>query len=169
MPDDYRPTQPGDAFEATVQLPPDDYDVPPEPLPEMPPAEQGPRRSSLVWVGIVVVVFMAVPLLASLSTRTAPRAKAPAASEPVAAVEPDAASPAAAPAERSAPAAPIPDRPAPMPARALADPQRQVVTKCIDRGRVVYTQTGECTGSMTAVPIDTSKNVVGPGRDGTRQ
>jgi len=27
---------------------------------------------------------------------------------------------------------------------------------------VVYTQTGHCAGSMTAVPIDTSKNVVGP-------
>jgi hypothetical protein len=43
------------------------------------------------------------------------------------------------------------------------DPTRQVITKCYEKGRVVYTQTGACTGSMSAVPIDTGKNVVGPG------
>ena len=43
------------------------------------------------------------------------------------------------------------------------DPTRQMITKCYEKGRVVYTQTGACTGSMSAVPIDTGKNVVGPG------
>jgi hypothetical protein len=44
-----------------------------------------------------------------------------------------------------------------------------MVTKCIERGRVVYSQTGECAGSVTAVPIDADKNVVGadrPAREG---
>jgi hypothetical protein len=36
-----------------------------------------------------------------------------------------------------------------------------MVAKCIERGRVVYSQTGECAGSVTAVPIDADKNVVG--------
>jgi hypothetical protein len=33
---------------------------------------------------------------------------------------------------------------------------------------VVYTQTGECSGSVSAVPIDAGKNVVGPTRDASR-
>jgi hypothetical protein len=44
-----------------------------------------------------------------------------------------------------------------------------MVAKCIERGRVVYSQTGECAGSVTAVPIDADKNVVGtdrPAREG---
>jgi hypothetical protein len=166
MPQDYRPTEPVQAFEATVQLPPDD-DLPPELPPELPPPERGPRRSSLVLVGVVVLVFMAVPLLANLATRSPERAKTPAASEPVATVQSP--PPAAAPApQRSEPAPVVPDRPAPTPARALPDPSRQMVTKCIEHGRVVYTQTGDCSGSVSAVPIDTGKNVVGPSRDATR-
>lgn len=160
MPEDYRPTEPVYTYESQGQVPPEDDVAPP------PPPERSPKNRSLLWVGVVVLVFMAVPLFANFATRTPVRAKAPVASAPVveaaSAVE-------APPAEvRSEPATPVPDRPAPLPARALPDPARQVVTKCIERGRVVYTQTGECTGSMSAVPIDTGKNVVGPTRDAAR-
>jgi hypothetical protein len=148
MADDYRPTEPVNVF-----------DVPPPPLP---PRET--RPNSLVWVGLVVAVFMAVPFLANWATRThrvvaVPEAASAAAPEPAASVV-------AAPAPRSAPV--VPDRPAPVPARTLADPGQQMVTKCIERGRVVYTQTGECAGSVSAVPIDTGKNVVGPGAAASR-
>jgi len=165
MPEDYRPTEPVHSYEFAQLLPGDE---PPAP----PPGK--PRRSSLWWIAAVVAVFMAVPLLASLSTRTPVRARAPAASEPVAAAEPASEAPArAVPATvRAAPvrAAPeVPDRAAPAPARALPEPDRQMVTKCVERGRVVYTQTGECDGSVSALPIDPGKNVVGPARDAPRQ
>ncbi|HEX6019955.1 MAG TPA: hypothetical protein VFZ28_17810 [Burkholderiaceae bacterium] len=167
MPEDYRPTEPVHSYEF-AQVPPGDE------LPAPPPGK--PRRSSLWWIAVVVAVFMAVPLLASLSTRTPVRARAPAASEPVAAAEPATEAPArTVPATVRAVQAParaapeVPDQAAPAPTRVLPEPDRQMVTKCVERGRVVYTQTGECDGSVSAVPIDPGKNVVGPARAAPRQ
>ncbi|HET7528402.1 MAG TPA: hypothetical protein VFK10_20860 [Burkholderiaceae bacterium] len=146
MAEEYRPTEPVNVYEA--------------PAPPPPPAREG-KQNSLLWVAVVVAVFMAVPFLANWATRTkrvvAPSAQA--ASAP-AAPEQAVAEPVAPPAN---PAPAVPDRPAPVPARAPAEPGRQMVTKCLENGRVVYTQTGQCAGSVSAVPIDTSKNVVGPG------
>jgi len=164
MADDYRPTEPVESFESVEpQMRP-----PPEAIePSLPPRSW--KENSLLWIGLVVAVFMAVPFLASWTTRTAPAASArnpQAASAPAAAAEPVAAE--SATPQPNAPAAAVPDRPAPLPARALADPARQTVTKCVERGRVVYTQTGECAGSVSAVPIDTGKNVVGPGAAASR-
>jgi hypothetical protein len=42
-----------------------------------------------------------------------------------------------------------------------------MVTKCLENGRVIYTQTGHCGGSVSAVPIDADKNVLGPDRAAT--
>ena len=165
MPEDYRPTEPVYTDELHARVPPDDGPAAP------PPPERSPKGRSLLWVGVVVLVFLAVPLFANFATRTPVRAKAPVASAPVAsapAVEAASAVEAPRAEVQSQPATPVPDRPAPLPARALPDPARQVVTKCIERGRVVYTQTGDCTGSVSAVPIDTGKNVVGPGREASR-
>ena len=163
MPEDYRPTEPVHVYEShgEVPRPVDDDEFQPPRRPE-----RSGKNNSLLWIGVVVLVFMAVPLFANFANRTPARAKAPAAaSAPLAVAEP-------ASAERPAPeqptAAQVPDRPAPLPARPPADPTKQMVTKCIERGRVVYTQTGECAGSVSAVPIDASKNVVGPGRDAPR-
>jgi len=163
MADDYRPTEPVETFESVepAMRPPQAT----EPL--SPPRTW--KESSLLWIGLVVAAFMAVPLFASWTTRTPPAVgvrNPQAASAPPAAPEPVAAESAAP--QPNAPAAAVPDRPAPLPARAVADPGRQMVTKCIERGRVVYTQTGECAGSASAVPIDTSKNVVGPGAAASR-
>ena len=118
------------------------------------------QENPLLWIGLVVAVFLAVPFLASWATRmpttagTLQAASAPAAEPALPATEnpnPTADAAAVAPAQ-------------PMPARTAgpSDASRQLITKCVDRGRVVYTQTGECTGSVSALPIDTSKNVVGP-------
>ncbi len=177
MPEDYRPTEPVHSYEF-AQVPPDDE--PPVHAPG--PAAHSP---SLWWIAAVVAVFMAVPLLANLSARAPLHAAARAASAPAAA--PEAAPVASAPvrpAQAAAPAAvqavppAVQAGPATMragpeqtarPAPALPESERQMVTKCVERGRVVYTQTGECVGSVSALPIDTSKNVVGPARNTPRQ
>jgi hypothetical protein len=151
MPEDYRPTEPVNVFE--------------EHVPASPPPPGSGRNNSLLWVAVVVAVFMAVPFLASWATRT-PRtvaAPTPAASAPA---PEQAVTERATPPLSSTPAPP--DRPAPLPARPPADPTRQVVTKCVEGGRIVYTQTGHCAGSVSAVPIDANKNVVGPGADASR-
>ena len=161
MVDDYRPTEPVMVYEPHEKQPP------PDPA-DQPPPERTWKENPLLWIAVVVAVFMAVPFFANFGTRApkaAPASNAQAASAPLDAPEPAATDSAAA---RGTPAPDVPDRPAPLPARALADPGRQVVTKCIDRGRVVYTQTGECAGSVSAVPIDTGKNVVGPGGAASR-
>jgi hypothetical protein len=160
MADDYRPTEPVMVYEPHQQVPFDTVD--------QAPPERTWKESPLLWIAVVVVVFMAVPFFANWGARTSAAAKArhaQAASAPVAAPE-EAATESVTP-EGSAPAA-VADRPAPLPARALADPARQMVSKCVENGRVVYTQTGQCAGSVTAVPIDTSKNVVGPGGAASR-
>jgi hypothetical protein len=162
MPEDYRHTEPVQVHETVEPM------QPAEAVEQLLP-ERTWKENPLLWIAVVVTVFMAVPFLANWATRTPPVAGArnvQAASAPQAAPEQAAAEGAAA--ASPAPAAVVPDRPAPLPARAVADPGRQMVTKCVERGRVVYTQTGECAGSVSAVPIDTSKNVVGPGGAASR-
>lgn len=174
-----------DDFPPTQQAPP----PPPEPPPE---PERDPRSlthtsrvyegveqmlpegtwkdNPLVWIALVVAMFMAVPLLANMATRDKlapkPRAAAPA-SAPEESTPAPVVLPAAAPAPVNTSTAPSPPAPnvnqLPPNLRPQTDASRQMVTKCYENGRVVYTQTGACTGSMTAVPIDTGKNVVGPG------
>jgi hypothetical protein len=131
------------------------------------------KENPLIWIALVVAMFMAVPLLASMATRDGPakppkpRAEAPASSPANPAV--DAAQATAVPVVAPAPArevvSPTPGNVKDLPPnlRPQTDASRQMITKCYENGRVVYTQTGACTGSMTAVPIDTSKNVIGPG------
>jgi hypothetical protein len=161
MQDDYRPTEPVQSYESVEPMPGEVA------IEQLMPARTW-KDNPLLWIGVVVAVFMAVPLFANWAQRapagTGARA-GQAASAPSSAPEPTATEVPSAP--RDVPAD-VPDRPAPLPARAPADPSRQMVTKCIDRGRVVYTQTGECAGSVSAVPIDPSKNVVGPGGAASR-
>jgi hypothetical protein len=133
------------------------------------------KESPLVWIALVVAMFMAVPLLASMATRDTvakppkPRAEAPARlpANPPADAEPAPATavPVVAPAPARAIVTPTPGNVSDLPPnlRPQTDASRQMITKCYENGRVVYTQTGKCTGSMSAVPIDTGKNVVGPG------
>ena len=157
---DYRPTEPVMVYEphAGQQLP--------DPPAEQEPPERTWKDHPLLWICVVVAVFMAVPFFANRATR-APVAAKPAlqASAPSVDDEPPTAESTAPQPEAPRTATP---RSTPVPARAAPDPTRQMVTKCVERGRVVYTQTGECAGSVSAVPIDTSKNVVGPGRENTR-
>jgi len=160
MVDDYRPTEPVNVYEA-VDPPPEHIwkDQAAEPV----RPERTWKDNPLLWIVVVVLVFMAVPFLANMATRapkTAQKPAAEAASAPLLTSEPTDAG--AATPQHNAPAV-VADRPAPLPARAPADPARQMVTKCVENGRVVYTQTGQCAGSVTAVPIDPGKNVVGPG------
>ena len=160
MVDDYRPTEPVESYEAVEPMPP-------EVAVEQLLPDRTWKDNPLLWIGVVVAVFMAVPFLASWATRAptgASARNAPAASAPLAPPE-QAATESATP-ERSSPE--VVDRPAKLPARPPAEPGRQMVTKCLENGRVVYTQTGQCAGSVSAVPIDTGKNVVGPGASATR-
>ena len=129
------------------------------------------KENPLIWIALVVAMFMAVPLLASMATRDKAAAKARAQSAASAPEEsapaPEVAVPTAAPAPVNTTAAPSPPaanvNELPPNLRPQTDASRQMITKCYENGRVVYTQTGKCTGSMTAVPIDTGKNIVGPG------
>jgi hypothetical protein len=175
---------PDDDFPPTQAAPP----PPPEP-PAPPPRREGraathtadvyagieqtlpPRtwkENPLIWIALVVAMFMAVPLLASLSTRgktpVAPKTQA-AAESPASEAAPAPAVPAPAPTVTDATPTPAPANVNQLPPnlRPQTDASRQMITKCYENGRVVYTQTGACTGSMSAVPIDTGKNVVGPG------
>ena len=131
------------------------------------------KENPLIWIALVVAMFMAVPLLTSIATRdkaVTPKARVQTVTEPpveVSAPAPAVVVPAVAPATVNANAAPSPPAPnvnqLPPNLRPQTDASRQMITKCYENGRVVYTQTGACTGSMTAVPIDTGKNVIGPG------
>ena len=193
-------SQADDDFPPTQAAPP----PPPEPLPRRParvrrePSEAArtqevyesieqmlpPRtwkENPMIWIGLVVAMFLAVPLLASMATSGKPAAKrapaaaaasAPADTAPAPPAVTTTATPTAAPVvdNRAPTTAPVVPRDAPPALRAQTnDPTRQVITKCFENGRVVYTQTGACTGSMSAVPIDTGKNVVGPGGAGPAQ
>lgn len=166
-PTHFMPTQTNEGVEDDERLPP---------LQSVPAIERTWRNNPMLWVAVVVVVFLAVPLLVQCSRNdridraTAKRAQQPpaAASEAV----PEAVLPIDS-ANAETPPRPsqgvVVTRPAGQPPHPVADGPRQLITKCIERGRVVYTQTGECAGSVTAVPIDADKNVVGadrPAREG---
>lgn len=154
---------------------------PPSPVPPpLPPLDALPEREWFerppFWVAVVVLMLLSIPMLVECSSR---RGKAP-----VPLARPDAAAslPAAAAAASAAPAAVVAPVVAPVagaeggraegaPPRATppsvvnprsnaAEPNKQMVTKCLENGRVIYTQTGACTGSMVPVPIDTDKNLV---------
>ncbi|HEU5295329.1 MAG TPA: hypothetical protein VFU71_11105 [Burkholderiaceae bacterium] len=160
--DDYRPTEPVMVYEPHGQPAAE-----PPPVPTLP--ERTWKDNPLLWICVVVVVFMAVPFFAYRSTRvSAPAKPAVQASAPAAEAEQPVATETAPPSQQpEAPRTATP-RSTPVPVRAAPDAGRQMVTKCVERGRVVYTQTGECAGSVSAVPIDTGKNVVGPGGEPQR-
>jgi len=156
---DYRPTEPVMVYEP--------HQPQPDPHAEQAPPERTWKDHPVLWICVVVAVFMAVPFFANRATRVPVAAKpAEQASAPSADVEPPAVAEGAAP-QPEAPRTATP-RSTPVPVRAAPDPARQMVTKCVERGRVVYTQTGQCEGSVSAVPIDTGKNVVGPGTEPSR-
>ena len=131
--DEHRHTEPIDVYAVVDQL------LPPRTWKENP----------LLWIGVVVAVFMAVPFLASWATRVplAPAGRRRAADErpcrarrrPPASWR--ARSPTRGRRSRSRRRANASSR---------ADSSRQMVTKCVERGRVVYTQTGRCAGSLSA-------------------
>jgi hypothetical protein len=164
----FMPTRSGEAAEED-----EDQDLrrPPEPAPVI---EHTWRNNPLLWVAVVVLVFLAVPLLVECSRNgRLERAAAKSAQAAASAAEaaPEVAEPAAPPSTEPQPQ-PSPGvvvtRPAGQPPHPGTEGPRQMITKCIERGRVVYTQTGDCTGSVTAVPIDADKNVVGTDRPGAK-
>ena len=147
---------------------------PSPPPPPAPPLDGLPERTWFekppFWVSVVVLMLLSIPMLVECSSR---RGKVPV--PPV--VRPNAAAslPAAAASAPAAVAAPVvgteggraegaPPRATPPsvvnPRPNAAEPNKQMVTKCLENGRVIYTQTGACTGSMVPVPIDTEKNLV---------
>jgi hypothetical protein len=169
--DDAESTQ----FPHTEAIQRDDDELPPAPpRAAMVEVEQNSwRHNPLVWVLLVVAMFLSVPLLSECShgtrrERAVKPAEAASVAEPAAAAQasdPPAVVEAARPPTASL-ATPKNVQAAPGPP---ADGTRQMITKCVERGRIVYTQTGECSGNVSAVPIDTDKNVVGndkPAREG---
>jgi hypothetical protein len=154
------PTQPGAAHDEHVDI--DD-------LHRQGGADGSGRNHAMIWVVLVVAMFLAVPLLTECSMDGRLGRDAAAKPVPAPAVGPPAAqAPAAAP-DTAVPTSPQQPsgtavRAGAQPARPAADGARSMVTKCLENGRVIYTQTGQCGGSVSAVPIDADKNVVGPER-----
>jgi hypothetical protein len=168
MPTAVNPVDEGEA-EAAAEPPPRPRAHPSVLVPEA----SSWRHNPLVWVLLVVAMFLSVPLLSECSMgarrdRAAKPAAAASSAEPAAVTEPavvPSPEPARTPTAGSL-ATPKNVQAAPRPP---ADGSRQMITKCVERGRIVYTQTGECSGNVSAVPIDTDKNVVGnekPAREG---
>jgi len=133
-------------------------------------AEPG-RNNALISVILVVAMFLAVPLLTECSMDGRVGRDAAAKSVPASAVAQPPVQPPAATPDAAVPTSPQPTgapvRTGAQPARPAADDARSMVTKCLENGRVIYTQTGHCGGSVSAVPIDADKNVVGPDRAAT--
>ena len=138
-------------------------------------ARKLPRR----WMAVVALVLLSVPMLRECSkgrqlaraatavgAAQAAAAAASANAEAEAAIAQPAVPPAAEPPPARPPGVEI-TRPQGQAPPSMTGGSRQTVTKCIERGRVVYSQTGECAGSVTAVPIDADKNVVGTERPAT--
>jgi hypothetical protein len=156
------------------------FDRDAEPIIAPPPTEPPEREwyeSPWLWAVVVVALLLSIPLLLELTSggkRSASRARAdgapsassaasalPAARAPTPAVaasppsfiEPPRAGDPGTPPPRATPLSVMPRPPEPAP--------RQTVIKCMEKGgRIVYTQTGACTGSMVPVPIEVDKNVV---------
>lgn len=149
--------------------------APPSPVPPpppLPPPDGLPERAWFekppFWVAVVVLMLLSIPMLAECTSRRGKVATPVKAAQPLSAVP-------SAPAAPVAPVAPAvgtvggtaegaPPRATPPsvvnPRPSAAEPNKQMVTKCVENGRVIYTQTGACTGSMVPVPIDTDKNLV---------
>jgi len=141
--------------------------VPPPPPP--PPLDGLPERTWFekppFWVAVVVLMLLSIPMLAECTSRRGKVATPVARPAPLSAVPSAPASPVApvvgtegGRAEGAPPRATPPSVVNPRPN--AAEPNKQMVTKCVENGRVIYTQTGACTGSMVPVPIDTDKNLV---------
>ncbi|MBE7417231.1 MAG: hypothetical protein HS128_05645 [Ideonella sp.] len=128
--------------------------------------EPPPRDNVVVWVVVVGAILLAVPLLSEWINST-PRAGAQRVAQHAAKAS---AEPAQSAASAASPAAPDPGAPPPREAVPTvpappADRARQFVTKCIENGRIVYTQSAICpSGSMSIVTVEPDKNVVGGGQ-----
>jgi hypothetical protein len=139
------------------------------------------RDNPVIWVVIVGAMLLAVPLMSEwINTPRAALARAPHTSGGLSVAEAPNERKEPVPPARDAiaaqpePAAPVQPPPPPLPAELLHSPAlpaaRQYVTKCIEHGRVVYTQSGACTlGQMSALPVEPDKNVVGPGVNKPRE
>ncbi|MFO1217800.1 MAG: hypothetical protein U1E89_05375 [Burkholderiaceae bacterium] len=147
-----------------VDPPPGD-DQTPHDAPLAPPPPREWYESPLLWAGVVVVVLLSIPALLELTggsrKAAANKTAAPTGLLPL----PPASVPVAKGPEPSiggtAPGAPPRATPPSVAAPRPAEDARQMVIKCREpNGRIVYTQTGACTGSMVPVPIDADKNVV---------
>lgn len=152
-----------------VDPPPDGDGRSRAPSPVLPEREW--YESPLLWAGVVVVVLLSIPMLLELSsgsrklagaggkasapTGLLPLPPAPQPSVP-AGPQPSIGGTAPGAPPRATPPSVVTPRP--------AEPDsRQIVIKCMEPGgRIVYTQTGACTGNMVPVPIDADKNVVDP-------
>lgn len=156
----------------TVQV---DHDAEPElpPPTDIEPAQREWYESPWLWAAGVVVLLLSIPLLLEVTSggRKAAATSKPladpaalAASEAAAApvAEPTAAAPVTSfESPRAAEGGPPPRATPPSVVPRPPEPARQMVIKCMEKGgRIVYTQTGACTGSMVPVPIDADKNVV---------
>jgi len=125
-------------------------------------------ESPLLWAGVVVVVLLSIPMLLELSSggrkQAAVGGKASAPTDLLPLPPAPQASVSAAPQPSiggTAPGAPPRATPALIAPRPPEVDPKQVVIKCMEPGgRIVYTQTGACTGNMVPVPIDTEKNLV---------
>jgi len=149
-----------------VDPPPDGDERARAPAPALPEREW--HESPLLWVGVVVVLLLSIPMLLELSggsrnkagdgkpsapTDLLPLPPAPQPSVP-AGPQPSIGGTAPGAPPRAAPPSVVTPRP--------TEPDaRQIVIKCMEPGgRIVYTQTGACTGNMVPVPIDADKNLV---------
>jgi hypothetical protein len=149
-----------------VDPPPESDERPRAPAAVLPEREW--YESPLLWAGVVVVVLLSIPMLLELSggSRTKPadgKAAAPTDLLPLPPT-PQASVPAGPQPSIGGTAPGAPPRATPpsvvTPRPAEPDP-RQIVIKCMEPGgRIVYTQTGACTGNMVPVPIDADKNLV---------
>ena len=151
-----------------VDPPPDGDERSREPSPVLPEREW--YESPLLWVGLVVVLLLSIPMLLELSSGSRAKPAAGTASAPTGLLPlPPAPQPSVPAGPQpsiggTAPGAPPRATPPSVVPRPMVEPDsRQIVIKCMEPGgRIVYTQTGACTGNMVPVPIDADKNVVDP-------
>lgn len=147
--------------------PPPDDDAPSRAREPALPAREW-YESPLLWAGVVVVVLLSIPMLLELSSggrkQAAAGGKASAPTDLLPLPPTPQASVSAAPQPSiggTAPGAPPRATPALIAPRPQEPDSRQMVIKCMEPGgRIVYTQTGACTGNMVPVPIDADKNLV---------
>lgn len=129
---------------------------------EQPPP---PRDNPVVWVLVVGAILLSVPLTSEWF-HSSPRARAQQVAQHVTKERVELSQPparVASPVEPDAGAPPARE-PVPTVKAPVDESARQVVTKCVDGGRTVYTQAAACTrGSMSTVTVEPDRNVVGAG------